>query len=354
VESNKDDDHVNVNDNGRDNGNGNDKSGKSSAHKPRNPIHKHKHERNKPPPRTIQGELERVLSKRFRRVVKVVGAGRTDGGVHARGQAIHFDLYPNETLVERGTQESSPNENDNENDKGQTIFEHQLEHMLNRMLPEDMCAWNLGRTVPTVVEGNVGGTIPPGIYNWNAMRTSTSKLYSYRISVGDAMDPSERHHRWQLPWHSIDPRRLERVLKSFEGTHDFVCFAGALEQNKKKTGVTMGTVRTIHRIELVRESDAGKRRADHRNTENTSWGRDLLDDCYRIDIYLDGALYKMVRNIVGTAVDVCREWIDEEWMEDLLERPGELGYSRRDNPCMPAPPNGLTLERVFYPDDDAF
>lgn len=190
------------------------------------------------------------------------------------------------------------------------------------------------------------------------MRTSTAKLYSYRISVGDAMDPTERHHRWQIPWQSIDPSRLERVLKTFEGTHDFVCFAGALEQQQKKTGIVVGTVRTIHRIDLVKESTAGKRGNGNGNAAAQNAGTIATPSCddyyYRIDVYLDGALYKMVRNIVGTAVDACRDWIDDEWLEDLLQNPGDLGYTRKDNPCMPAPPNGLTLERVFYPDDDVF
>ena len=292
-------------------------------------------------PRTIQGELEQVLSVRFQRLVKVVGAGRTDGGVHARGQAIHFDLYHNET---------NANANSTSADFS---FERDLEITMNRMLPSDIRAWNLGKAIPTVVTDTGRDRVPHGLYNWNAMRSCDSKLYSYRICIGNAMNPSDRHHRWQLPWPAgemtmpttVDPDRLERILKKFEGDHDFVCFAGALEQQEKKTGIAISTVRTIHKVLLVKEAHANV------NANHDDMGGDPSQHYYRIDIYLDGALYKMVRNIVGTSIDVCREWLDEETFSDLLNRPSELKYTRKNNPSKPAPSNGLTLERVFYPDD---
>ena len=165
------------------------------------------------------------------------------------------------------------------------------------------------------------------------------------------MDPSERFHRWQLPWRGLDAAQLQRILKKFEGQHDFVCFAGALEQQQKKTGIALGTIRTIHEIRLVKEVDIDRNRFD---INLSDMGGDPSEHYYRIDIYLDGALYKMVRNIVGTAIDVCRESVSEEVLSDLLDRPKELKYSRKNNPCVPAPPNGLTLERVFYSDHEHF
>lgn len=276
-------------------------------------------------PRTIQGEIESVLTKRFQRLVKVVGAGRTDGGVHARGQAIHFDLFPNETTAED--------------------FEQALELTLDRMLPSDIRAWNVNRAEAQLVLDTGSEFTPPGYYNWNAMRSCKGKLYSYRICVGDSMNPIDRYHRWQLPWQGLDPKTLERILHKFEGERDFVCFAGALEQQEKKSGIALGTVRTIQKINLVHECNANNR------DNNNNMGGDPSQDYYRIDIYLDGALYKMVRNIVNTAIDTARGWLDEETLDKLLNQPAELNYSRKDNPCKPAPANGLTLERVFYPDD---
>lgn len=259
--------------------------------------------------RTVQGELEQVLSTRFDRVVRVVGAGRTDAGVHSRGQAIHFDLYANET---------SSIADDN----------GRIQTSMNRMLPTDIRVWKV-EPAPLPQEEFVNGKM--SVHSWNVMRKCNAKLYSYRLCIGDSMDPLERRSRWQLDWgYEIDPAYLGKILKHFEGTHDFCCFAGALEQLERKTGKKMGTVRTIHKVNLILENSDEK--------------------LYRIDIYLKGALYKMVRNMVGTALEVCRGRMSEAAFLELLHQPEKM--SRKDNPSKPAPPQGLTLEHVFYPDDD--
>jgi tRNA pseudouridine38-40 synthase len=297
--------------------------------------------------RTVQSELERVLSQRFNRLVRVVGAGRTDAGVHARGQAAHFDLFRhNETTTIMAAAE----------DDGEALL--LLQTSMNRMLPADMRVWNVQAAPDPCLEVPVSKkkTIPDGqgskkddsgsgvddtttttssgIYAWNVMQKPTGKLYSYRICLGDSMDPIQRHSRWQIDRpHDINPTMLERILKRYEGTNDFVCFAGALEQNARKTGRVIGTVRTVNSIDLVEDGEEG-------------------EGLYRIDIRLDGALYKMVRNLVGTALDVCRGRLTEEQFQELLQ-PVD-GAGRKSNPCKPAPPQGLTLERVYYEDNDVF
>ena len=89
------------------------------------------------------------------------------------------------------------------------------------------------------------------------------------------MDPLERHCRWQLDWgyEIVDKLgELERILKLYEGTHDFCCFAGALEANARKTGKPMGTVRTIHTVNLIKET---KNDDDMIPPQSTStWGSD--------------------------------------------------------------------------------
>mmetsp|Transcript_4099 Transcript_4099/g.4577 ORF Transcript_4099/g.4577 Transcript_4099/m.4577 type:complete len:106 (+) Transcript_4099:696-1013(+) len=94
--------------------------------------------------------------------------------------------------------------------------------------------------------------------------------------------------------------------------------------------------------------------SDNNNNNNMNDVGDPSCYYYRIDFFLDGALYKMVRNLVGTALDVCRDSLDEETFSDLLNRPSELNYTRKNNPCKPAPSIGLTLERVFYSDNNDF
>ena len=151
------------------------------------------------------------------------------------------------------------------------------------------------------------------------------------------MDPIERRNRWQYDrGNEVDIDRLLTILKYYEGRHNFICFSGALERNERRSGVVKTTTRTVTKVRLVCEED------DNKISEQK---------LYRIDIYLEGALYKMVRNMVSTALDVSRGWLEEEVFLDMLHRPEELKLSRKDNPCMPAPPHGLTLERVYYPDD---
>jgi len=93
---------------------------------------------------------------------------------------------------------------------------------------------------------------------------------------------------------------------------------------------------------------------------------DLVDEGdgkYRIDFLLKGALYKMVRNMMGTALEVAQGRMAESKMLELLHHAGPeirseddgdgkvLQFVRNDNKCKPAPPQGLTLERVFFDDD---
>ncbi|KAL3907467.1 MAG: hypothetical protein SGILL_008863, partial [Bacillariaceae sp.] len=261
----------------------NDSIEEENKEKDDNSHAKTKHQRTSQ--RTVQGELEQVLSRRFQRLVKIVGAGRTDARVHVRGQAFHFDLYANEpgTLGETATEE-------------QPLFLSKLESSMNSMLPSDVVVWNLQKAPAPVLKSGIGTQTKPAWYVWSVMRDCDSKLYSYRLCIGDSMDPIERYHRWQYDWgNQIDPQRLERILKLYEGEHDFVCFSGALEQQARKTGVTKNTVRTIQSVELVPERAYSQ---DDEVLDNSS-----RHEYYRIDIRLDGALYKMVRNLVGTALE---------------------------------------------------
>lgn len=81
---------------------------------------------------------------------------------------------------------------------------------------------------------------------------------------------------------------------------------------------------------------------------------------YRIDILLKGALYKMVRNIVGTSLEVAKGRMEEAQLLRMLhhkfdvERGGEGAnkrYMRKDNKCKPAAAEGLTMEMVYFEDE---
>ena len=163
------------------------------------------------------------------------------------------------------------------------------------------------------------------------------------------------------------------------GAHDFSCFAGAVEQHRHNTTSSSGSskntnnnVRTIHKIDIIPEHQLRAINSGNRNRSNTNDNNDTMGGSvrsfphyYRIDIYLDGALYKMVRTIVGSVVDVARQphrrrhrqedgvFLDEALLVDLLYRSHQLNYTRTQNPAKPAPAHGLTLERVFYSDNNS-
>lgn len=271
--------------------------------------------------RTCQAELENVLSTRFNRIVKIVGAGRTDASVHARGQAFHFDVYPNE-IVTKGNIDESLSTTQN--------FCKQLQKSLNSMLKDDIRIYNVMECPPPVEVTHQDGSVRT--HKWHVIYNSQKKLYVYRISLRPkavAVDPIERYRRVHVDG-DIDPHNLQRILRHYEGTHDFRAFSGAIEANMKKDGVEhKDTVRTVYSCDLIDEGEGN----------------------YRIEIHLKGALYKMVRNMVGTAIDVAKGRFDEEKMLVMLHQKKEEQLVRKDNKCKPAPGEGLTLEKVYFEED---
>ena len=128
---------------------------------------------------TVQGKLEHALSRQCDRPVRVVRASRTDAGVHARGQAIYFDLLR--------VEESSTVELE---------LDH-LERAMNSLLTPDVRVWNLKQAPPPP---STELFVPDGTrsiykyHSWNVMRHCHSKPYVYRFSISPAMDPHLRHN----------------------------------------------------------------------------------------------------------------------------------------------------------------
>ena len=321
---------------------------------------------------TIQGEIERVLSQRFNRRVPVLGAGRTDAGVHARGQAIHFDLYPHELPFEPLGVPSIPGEieatrpSDEERTK-RLEFCAELQESMSRMLQIDIRVFNLQLapyTWTTTTDEGLPRPLP-----WHAMSSSTRKWYSYRFVLGPTLwNPTERftrthfvHRPYYVPEASSlrpssggedtyaltgpDIAQLRSILEIYEGTHDFTAFGGQIEQNEKRNGAKINTVRTIYKVELVKEPLMDEDSRVATPLDKADLGFIGEEGNFRIDFLIQGALYKMVRNMVGTAIDVWLGRMSEDQLRELL-----AGATRKDNRSKPAPPEGLTLECVYYED----
>lgn len=154
-----------------------------------------------PGERTVQGEIERALAQVYGgRRIKVDGAGRTDAGVHARGQVIAF------TVDER-------------------MERDELQAALNGLLPGDVSIGRLRRVVPDFRPRSRASHREYRYMVWNGTRSPLRERYAYGV-----------HDK-------LDVDRMREAARLFVGRHDFSPFGGKDRQ----------PVRTLRRIEVRRQ-----------------------------------------------------------------------------------------------------
>jgi tRNA pseudouridine38-40 synthase len=263
---------------------------------------------------TIQGRLEAALQQRLGGYpwhCQVVGAGRTDAGVHARGQVIHFDIPEQKAAT--------------------SAFEpSRLEHALNRLLPRTIQVRAM-EVSPPPAWCLVPSTRTYQLLPWHAIYRAQGKRYVYRLSAGAWIDPL--YHRYAY----TDYRQMQhwavaqQMLQKFVGTHDFGAFASSPPGKADRHQIQRSTVRTIRRIS-VEPSPV-----------------DSIVPVWKFEFELDGALYRMIRNIMGTFLAVARGELDDALVVDALQQ-GSRGRALIAPRVKPAPAHGLCLERVYYAD----
>jgi tRNA pseudouridine38-40 synthase len=224
---------------------------------------------------SIQGLIEQALHTILREQIRVVGAGRTDAGVHAMGQSAHFRIQKELDI-------------------------DLIKRAMNGVLPPQI----------RILE------LCPAPLEFHAQRSAIGKEYHYHLCLQDVVLPFERPYVWHCRRH-IDFDLLEKASRFFIGEHDFKGFANAPGRgSEKKT-----SVRTIRRLDIIRTQSG-----------------------LRLEFEGNGFLYKMVRNITGMLVSVsCSKRKIEEIEEIFLAKDRRLAEPA-------APPQGLFLKRVFYPD----
>lgn len=156
---------------------------------------------------TVQEVLEKALSKLAKKEIMVIGAGRTDSGVHARGQVINFN--PGDWPIPTG----------------------KVTYALNSLLPRDIAALE-------AVE------VPD---SFHARFSATAKTYRYTIYNGRLHSPFLRLYSYHLP-QPLDTRAMREGAGFLVGRHDFSAFR-ALGTPVKTT------VRTISEARVSREGD---------------------------------------------------------------------------------------------------
>lgn len=158
-----------------------------------------------PDKRTVQLELEKVLLTMHKgREVKVAASGRTDAGVHAKGQVIHFD---------------SP----------LALPPERWKKALGTMLPADIAIVDIEKVDS----------------EFHARFNAVGKEYRYIISLAEVKDPFIRNYAYHYPY-KLDLAMMERASEYLIGTHDFTSFCSA------KTEV-VDKVRTVKSINFLKD-----------------------------------------------------------------------------------------------------
>ncbi len=189
---------------------------------------------------SIQGTVEAAIAKISGQQVTVIGAGRTDAGVHATGQVIAFDL----------------------------IWKHEDDDLLraiNATLPNDIAVQRLDKATP----------------GFHPRYDATSRTYQYFVYETPIRQPMMARMSWWVhppPHQRLDVDKMDWAAAKLLGSHDFASF-GTPPQGEV-------TRRHVFRSEW--------------EIEVPTQGTRLISYCIEANAFL----YHMVRSIVGTLVEV--------------------------------------------------
>ena len=220
---------------------------------------------------SIQGSIEDALFELFKKKINLMGAGRTDSGVHAENQVAHF-IAPKDV---RG---------------------YNFSHLFQALLPPDI----------TIKKAEL---VP---FYFHAQRSAISKTYTYRI-WNEPLPSALRARRSLWLRKPLDLERLNRACEKILGTHDFKCF-------RSEGSAVQSTVRTLNSAKFMK-----------------------VGDYIEFEINGDGFLKQMVRNIVGTFLQIELGLRKEDSISSLLTSKERM----QAGPSVQ--PQGLYLTRVYYP-----
>lgn len=235
---------------------------------------------------SVQGLLEEAVAPFQNGPVSVIGAGRTDAGVHAAGQVASVQL-----ASAAGVED--------------------LRRSLNARLPPAVRVLGAGEAPAS----------------FHARFDARTKTYEYRILNGAVIGPFVHRYAWHVPW-PLDLDRMAAAARAIEGTHDFACF--------QSTG--SGVQTSVRQMYESRVTAVSGLPAFTPIPDATADGSRLI--VYRVRG--SGFLRHMVRAIVGTLVDIGRGSVDPSIVPRLLA--GEP----RSAAGPTAPAHGLCLASVSY------
>jgi tRNA pseudouridine38-40 synthase len=225
---------------------------------------------------TVQACVEAAIERVTRQAVTIIGAGRTDSGVHASGQVIAFDVswsHPPDALL----------------------------RALNKALPEDIALQEV--------------QVAPA--DFHPRYSATGRTYRYTVIASAIRQPLLRRVAWRVP-QSLDHMALAAAAALLVGEHDFAAFGHAPH----------GT-NTMRRVDYS---------AWTHSEQPYGWQ-------HQYEVCATAFLHHMVRRMVGLMVDVGRGRRTLAEFEAVFRAADIAGVRAM------APPHGLVLEKVHYPDD---
>lgn len=247
---------------------------------------------------TIQGELQAAIGRVTGERPLPQGSGRTDAGVHALAQVASFAL--------------------------------------RAPIPPESLQRALNRTLPAAIRVMEAKTVAA---DFHARHSTTAKTYEYRVFIERApagerkiCSPFLTRFVYAYPWR-LHLDRLKEAARSFIGTHDFASFAATDSDQAAR--------------DADAADDAGEfalRRTTIRTIFGSEWEERGTEDglilVYRVRG--NGFLHHMVRNLVGTMLDVGRGY------REAGEIAGMMAARARAAAGPTAPARGLFLHSVEY------
>ncbi|VWX36084.1 tRNA pseudouridine(38-40) synthase TruA [Limnobacter sp. 130] len=220
--------------------------------------------------RTVQDYLTKAIQAIAQEPVALTCAGRTDTGVHARQQVVHFDTVADRPLT----------------------------------------AWVKG----------VNNSLPPSISvqgakqidsSFHARFSAVSRTYRYYFYSAPVRDPFKRFMTWVH--YPLDLQAMRNASACLLGTHDFSAFRASQCQ-------AASPVRTLHALNLIEASDHSY-----------------------FEIHGNAFLHHMVRNLMGSLMEVGLHRQAEGWLQEVLES------KNRSLAAKTYPAQGLSLWNIEYP-----
>lgn len=217
---------------------------------------------------TVQGEIEKALSTILRQEVKLMGAGRTDAGVHGVRQAIHFDAHGE-------------------------VDCRKLYRGVNAITPNSVALYD----------------IQPVSDEFHARFSAKERTYNYYITTRKSPLLENRAARITYP---VDWGKVTKAAEELLGKHSFTSFcASGCYTDKHDCTVTISKLEQVDR------------------------------DLWKYTISADRFVYKMVRTIVGTLLEIGRGLITDSVSHII-------SLENRDAAGITAPAEGLVFADVTY------